>query len=136
VIVGIGVNADWARSDFPPDIAHSMSSLREASGGRPIDRDGLLESFLDHLEGRLDALRAGYFDVAAWHRRQATTGRMVTLQSGDGSASEPMLAVGVDASSGALVLEDASASGGERHILAGEVIRVRLADAPPSSGEV
>lgn len=135
MVVGIGINADWARPDFPQDIAHSMTSLREASGGRPIDRDALLESFLDHLEGRLDALRAGYFDIAAWHGRQATTGRMVTLQSGDGSASEPILALGVDASSGALVLDDASATGGERRIHAGEVIRVRLADtASPSSG--
>ncbi len=136
VVVGIGINADWERADFPPDIAHSMTSLREASGGRPIDRGELLESFLDHFEGRLDALRAGYFDIAEWHRRQATTGRMVTLQAGDGSASEPQLAVGVDASSGALVLEDASADGGERRIHAGEVIRVRLADAPALMGGV
>lgn len=136
VVVGIGINADWDRADFPPDIAHSMTSLREASGGRPIDREALLEAFLDHFEGRLDALRAGYFDIAEWNRRQATTGRMVTLQAGDGSASEPQLAVGVDASSGALLLEDASVDGGERRVMAGEVIRVRLADPPASKGGV
>ena len=42
VVVGIGINADWARDDFPPDIATGMTSLREASGGRPIDREALL----------------------------------------------------------------------------------------------
>lgn len=126
VVVGIGINADWGRVDFPSDIAHAMTSLREASGGRPIDRELLLESFLDHLEARLAALRAGYFDIAAWTERQATNGRMVTLEAGDGSASEPLVAMGVDASSGALVLEDDSVSGGERRIHAGEVIRVRL----------
>jgi BirA family biotin operon repressor/biotin-[acetyl-CoA-carboxylase] ligase len=127
VVVGIGINADWERVDFPPDLAHAMTSLREASGGRPIDRELLLESFLDHLEARLAALRAGFFDIAAWTSRQATSGRLVTLEAGDGSASKPLVAMGVDASSGALVLEDDSVSGGERHVHAGELVRVRLA---------
>ena len=42
----------------------TMTSLREASGGRPIDREALLDAFLDHLEARVEALRAGFFDVA------------------------------------------------------------------------
>ena len=74
VVVGIGINADWARDDFPPDIAATMTSLREASGGRPIDREALLAAFLDRLEARVEALRAGYFDIADWTGRQATTG--------------------------------------------------------------
>ena len=37
----------------------SMTSLREATGGRPIDRDDLLEAFVRALEPRVDALRAG-----------------------------------------------------------------------------
>ena len=127
VVVGIGINADWARDDFPPDIASGMTSLSDASGGRPVDREALLESFVDHLIARIEALRAGYFDIADWTGRQATTGRLVTLESGDGSATEPLLAMGVDAHSGALVLEDDAAEGGERRVVAGEVIRVRLA---------
>jgi BirA family biotin operon repressor/biotin-[acetyl-CoA-carboxylase] ligase len=127
VVVGIGINADWAHDDFPPDIAATMTSLSDAAGGRPVDREALLESFVDHLIARIDALRAGYFDIADWSGRQATTGRLVTLESGDGSATEPLLAVGVDATSGALILEDDAAEGGERRVVAGEVIRVRLA---------
>jgi BirA family transcriptional regulator, biotin operon repressor / biotin---[acetyl-CoA-carboxylase] ligase len=130
VVVGIGVNGDWAADDFPSDIAHTMTSLREATGGRPIDRDALLESFLDHLEARIAALRTGYFDIAGWVERQATTGRLVTLESGDGSATEPLLAAGVDGATGALLLEDAEVEGGERRVHAGEVVRVRL--APPA----
>jgi BirA family biotin operon repressor/biotin-[acetyl-CoA-carboxylase] ligase len=127
VVVGIGVNADWARDGFPPDIAHLMTSLREASAGRPIERDALLASFGDHLEARLAALRAGYFDVAGWSERQATTGRLVTIESGDGSAADPLPALGVDGSTGALVLADDGLPGGERMVNAGEVVRVRLA---------
>lgn len=130
VIVGIGVNADWAREDFPPDIAHTMTSLREASAGRPIDRDALLEAFGSRLEGRFAALRTGFFDIAGWTERQATTGRLVTLESGDGSSTEPLLAAAVDGTTGALVLVDDEVPGGERHVHAGEVVRVRLAPPP------
>jgi BirA family biotin operon repressor/biotin-[acetyl-CoA-carboxylase] ligase len=129
VVVGIGINADWAAADFPPELATTMTSLRDASAGRPIDREALLRGFLDRLEARIEALRAGYFDVAGWTERQATTGRRVVLDAGVGDASvpAPVLAVGVDGASGALVVEDASAPGGERAVHAGEVVRVRLA---------
>jgi BirA family biotin operon repressor/biotin-[acetyl-CoA-carboxylase] ligase len=134
VVVGIGVNADWARDDFPPDIADTMTSLREASGGRPVDQDILLEAFLDRLEGRVAALRAGWFDADTWVRRQATTGREVTLEAPDGTATAPLLALAVDAASGALVVSDDDAPGGERHVHAGEVLRVRLAGTATQDG--
>jgi len=136
VVVGIGINGDWTRDGFPAEIAHTMTSLREASGGRPIDRDVLLEAFMDRLAGQVGALRAGVFDLDAWSSRQVTTGRQVTLEASDGSATEPLLALGVDGSSGALVLADDEVESGERHVHAGEVTRVRLApsDAPAPPG--
>lgn len=129
VAVGVGINADWAATDFPAELAGSMTSLREASAGRPIDREALLRGFLDRLEGRIEALRAGFFDVGGWAERQATTGRKVVLEQPDGSASEPVLAAGVDGATGALLVEDPASSGGERAVHAGEVVRVRLAAA-------
>jgi BirA family biotin operon repressor/biotin-[acetyl-CoA-carboxylase] ligase len=130
VVVGIGINAVWRRADFPAGIAATMTSLHDASGGRPIDRDALLEAFLDRLESRLEALRAGYFDLAGWAERQATTGRRVTLEAGDGAPGAPVLALGVDAATGGLVVEDPAADNGERVVHAGEVVRVRLAAEP------
>jgi BirA family transcriptional regulator, biotin operon repressor / biotin---[acetyl-CoA-carboxylase] ligase len=128
VVVGIGINADWAREDFPAELADGMTSLRDASGGRPIDREALLASFLERVEGRIEALRAGFFDVADWAERQATTGRVVGIDTGDGAGNRVLMrAVGVDAHTGALVLEDEAAPGGERHVHAGDVLRVRLA---------
>jgi BirA family biotin operon repressor/biotin-[acetyl-CoA-carboxylase] ligase len=132
-IVGIGTNADWPRDQFPADLAESMSSLREVSGGRPIDAAELLETFLLRLESRALALRDGQFDVAGWHHRQVTTGRMVELLLPEGS-TELVRAVGVDGASGALLVDDPAVPGVEREVVVGEVAHVRLATADGASG--
>ena len=125
-IVGIGTNTDWPKAAFPPELAGSMTSLAEVSGGRPIDNDRLLEAFLLRLEARWLALREGQFDLASWHDRQFTTGRIVRIE---GLAGESLTAraVGVDGTSGALLIEDPSRPGAEREVLVGEVASVRLA---------
>jgi len=125
VVVGIGLNSDWAATAFPPDLAGSMTSLREASHGRPIDHGTLLEGFLGRLEVRIEALRGGRFDVADWTGRQLTTGRDVDLVAPDGSVST-VRAVGVDVSSGALMVDDPAAPDGERSIVVGEIRHARV----------
>ena len=127
VVVGIGLNAGWPAAEFPPEIAGSMTSLAEVSAGRPIDREALLDGFLDRLETRIGALRGGRFDVAGWAARQVTTGHLVTLSGLDGSTTTAR-AIGVDGGSGALVVEDLDGAH-ERHIHAGEVLRLRLPSA-------
>ncbi len=134
VIVGIGLNTDWAADRFPADLAATMTSLRAASGGRSIDPIVLLDGFLSRLEARVEALRAGRFDVGDWVVRQLTTGRHVRLE-GHGHEAEERLALGVDPATGALLVADATAPGGERAIHAGEVTRIRLAEAAPLGQE-
>ncbi len=140
-VVGIGTNVDWPRQDFPAELEGSMTSLRELARGRPVDSDALLEAFLLRLEARVEALRDGYFDVEGWHRRQLTTGRNVRVEMPDGSAIHGR-AVGVDGSTGALLVggdssEDAGegAGEGERELLAGEVVHVRLEDGAASEAD-
>jgi BirA family biotin operon repressor/biotin-[acetyl-CoA-carboxylase] ligase len=124
-VVGLGIDTDWPAAEFPPDLAGSMTSLREASGGRPVDPITLVDGFTSRLEARIEALRAGRFDLASWRDRQVTTGRVVRLELPGGGVEEA-LAIDVDARSGALVLEAASGAG-ERHVTAGDV-RIRLAE--------
>ena len=124
-VVGIGVNADWPRSRFPDQLRDDMTSLRDASGGRPIDRDELLEAFLDRLEPRVEALRDGWFDVAGWTARQLTNGRRVRLELPDGRV-EVVRAAGADPLSGALLVADPEAPAGERPVLVGEIRHLRL----------
>jgi BirA family biotin operon repressor/biotin-[acetyl-CoA-carboxylase] ligase len=127
VAVGIGLNAGWARADFPAAIASAMTSLAEASGGRPIDRALLLDGFHSRLEARVEALRAGRFPIDDWTARQITTGRTVRLE-GHGPEPEEALALGLDPATGALLIADPTVPGGERAVHAGDVIHARLAD--------
>ena len=134
VVVGIGINTDWAADRFPVELAATMTSLRAASGGRPIDAALLLDGFLSRLEARVEALRVGRFDVGDWATRQLTTGRRVRLEA-HAPAAEECLAVGVDPATGALLVADDAAPGGERAIHAGEVTRIRLASGPAAGRE-
>ena len=120
-VIGLGINADWAATDFPSELASAMTSLREASGGRPIDRDALLDALLDRLEPRYEALRTGTFDAGGWSSRQLTTGRQVEVIVGDTLVHG--LASGVDPASGALLVET---EGVEVAIDSGEVTRCRV----------
>lgn len=124
-VVGIGVNADWPRSAFPPELADGMTSLLDASGGRPIDLVALLDAFTSRLEVRIEALRGGRFDVADWIDRQVMVGRDVRIESRDGSV-EIVRALRADPVSGALIVEDGAADDGERAILSGDIQHARL----------
>ncbi len=122
-VVGIGVNNDWRRNEFPADLTDVMTSLREVSRGRQVETDVLLDAFLVRLEPRLVGLRDGHFDVAGWHDRQVTTGRAIRIELPNGKV-EHGRAVGVDGATGALIVE--GEGGAETELLAGEVIHVRL----------
>ena len=83
-----------------------MTSLREASGGRPIDRGLLLDAFLDAPRGAGRALRGGRFDVDDWTARQLTTGRIVRLEGPTARPEDGRAALGVDPASGGLLVAD------------------------------
>jgi len=127
VIVGIGINADWPATGFPPELAAAMTSLREAAGGRPVDRELLLASFLAHLEGRLGALRSGYFDIATWAGRQALPDRLVRLEGYPAHEGEDLVVEGVDGASGGLVVRHPAEGSTSWTVHAGEVTHVRFA---------
>jgi BirA family biotin operon repressor/biotin-[acetyl-CoA-carboxylase] ligase len=124
-VIGLGINADWPAAAFPAELANTMTSLHEASHGRPIDLALLLDGFLGRIDARVESLRGGRFDVADWQARQVTTGRFVRLERADGS--ETVRALGVDVSTGALLVEDSTSPNGERAVIVGEVTHVRLA---------
>ena len=128
VVVGIGLNADWSAADFPAELAPTMTSLRAASGDRPVDLVLLLDAFTSRLETRIEALAGGRFDGAGWVERQVTTAHVIELVRPDGTV-EAVLARGVDDIGGGLRIaaptdDDPDA---ELTILVGDIRHVRLA---------
>jgi BirA family biotin operon repressor/biotin-[acetyl-CoA-carboxylase] ligase len=131
-VIGIGVNAGWQRDEFPEDLADSMTSVTELSGGaagisRSELRDALFAEFLDRLEPRVADLRAGTFPAAEWRERQLTNGTIVRLERPDGSA-EIVRAIDVDAETGALVIDSLSGEWPRRLVTVGEIRHLRLAE--------
>jgi len=124
-VIGIGINGVWARAEFPPDLADSMTSLGVEAGGMPIDRDKLLTGFVERLEAHVEALRDGHFDADTWAKRQLTNGRPVRLEQPDGRA-ETVLALGVDTDSGALLVSGDGPEAPLRRVLVGEIRHLRV----------
>lgn len=108
-VIGIGFNVDWARGRFPPELAGSMTSLSALASALgssgPVDREAVLEGFLDRLRVGIEALRLGEFASEAWRRRQLTNGLAVMLDQLDGS-TETVMAEDVDTETGALLVRE------------------------------
>lgn len=127
VIVGLGVNVDWAKLEFPADLASSMWSLSEASGGRRIDREALLMGWLERLGPMYQSLSEGRFDSLRWADSQITTGAGVEVLTG--TETVVGTAVGVDPESGSLLVRIGPGIP-LRSIAHGDVVRCHVDDAP------
>ena len=105
-VIGIGVNTDWAAADFPPDLAATMTSLREAAGGRPSTRAGCSTPSSSGLEPRVDGAPGGRLRGAGLGGPPGDDRPDRPTRDGrDGDASR-CRALGVDQASGALVVAD------------------------------
>lgn len=81
IIIGIGLNVNVAKEDFPEDLRPIAASLAETAQP-PIDRNRLLAQLLLELEQCLDELQSHGFARLrqAYLARCATLGRQVLVQ--------------------------------------------------------
>ena len=86
-VIGIGANVEWPRERFPAELAASMTSVADlAPKDRLVERDLVIDVFLQRLERFVAALRAGSFPAEEWTHRQLTNGTIVMLSQPDGSS--------------------------------------------------
>lgn len=115
VIVGIGVNLNATRTDFPPELQRKATSLLLASGV-PVDRAAFTARLLTALDAAYASFLRGGF-AALRHRYEelhCLAGRAVTI---DGTPPLSGTVRGVDAD-GALLVESA---GEVQRVVSGEV---------------
>jgi BirA family transcriptional regulator, biotin operon repressor / biotin---[acetyl-CoA-carboxylase] ligase len=113
VIIGIGLNVNAVKTDFPLDLRSSVTSLL-AAVGRHSDLEELareLLSALGNLYDRIDREGCG-FVPALWDNRWAHRGVVLVHEGSSG------IAQGIDAD-GSLILRDSQ--GGLRRITTGDV---------------
>jgi len=104
-ILGLGINLNGGRSDFPPELQASATSVSEVIGHR-ISRAPFAALLWKHLESWLRThAERGFPPVrAAWKRAEATLGKKVRIQE-EGRLIEGT-AVDID-DSGALLVKNA-----------------------------
>ena len=128
-VIGMGINVNGGRTDFPEELQESATSIRQETGGL-IDRNRLVAQLLTGLESRMkELLSAGREPLArAYRRRCATIGRTVKALLADGN--ECIGTAEAIAEDGSLTLVQTSASGTNqapvvRQLRAADIVHVR-----------
>ncbi|MBI5137907.1 MAG: biotin--[acetyl-CoA-carboxylase] ligase [Nitrospirae bacterium] len=120
-VVGIGLNANTAQDDLPPEVRGRAGSLAQAVG-RAVPPSALLARVLDALAATFDALFADPAGRAVdallddYRARCVTLGQPVTVTGHDGVARGTALAVDADGS-----LRVRQADGAEMRVFSGDV---------------
>jgi BirA family biotin operon repressor/biotin-[acetyl-CoA-carboxylase] ligase len=115
VAVGAGCNVNW--ESFPEELAE-IATACNLEAGAPVDRDALLDAYLDALTL---TLAQGDAIVSEYRARVATIGRTVRVHRVRG---EELEGTAVDvADDGALVVRDSN--GDDHTIVAADVIHLR-----------
>lgn len=122
VVVGMGLNVNW---DKPPPGLEDIAIAASEVAGRPVDRDALLEHFLDRLEEHYSALvePGGWRGTLLNYRRSsATLGADVRVELADETFTGRAVEV---TGEGHLLVK--TPSGEVRRIPAGDVVHLRNA---------
>lgn len=117
LVLGIGVNINMERDQFPDGLRYPASSLA-LEAGRTVERIPFVRSLLESLDRLYDEyLLKGFPPVRdAWLARSAVMGRRVTVDGGAGILAGTV--EGID-EIGALLVR--TAGGSLERVLAGDV---------------
>jgi BirA family biotin operon repressor/biotin-[acetyl-CoA-carboxylase] ligase len=127
-VVGIGINVNGARADFPEELQDIATTIRHEAG-QAIDRNRLVAQWLQELESCLDEFLAGGSEriALAYRRRCATIGKTVKAMLADGKEWIGVVQ-GVN-QDGSLSLVESSATGpatpAVRQVRAADIVHLR-----------
>jgi len=81
VLIGIGLNANLSRENFPPELAAVATSLQIEREGAPVDRSELARDLIRRLDYWYDLVLHGGPETlnAAWCQRSEHLGQEVTV---------------------------------------------------------
>ena len=119
LVLGIGVNLNTRRGEFPPEFRATATSLASHIG-RPVDRVAFARRLYRCLEQTLDACAAGGFDAVRprFEARFRMRGRRIRVIEGPDPTGFAGVALGIDAQGALRVRRD---DGEVVHVIAGDV---------------
>jgi BirA family transcriptional regulator, biotin operon repressor / biotin---[acetyl-CoA-carboxylase] ligase len=121
VVVGLGINANSRREDFPTETQATAATLL-AERGTPVDRTVLVSTLMNRLEGRMNLLSSQAV-LDSYRARCATLGQLVRATLGDGDMIEGIAeTIGGDGS--LLIRRNEPGTSGS----AAELVEIRSAD--------
>lgn len=116
IIVGVGINVNVAREEFPAELQKIAASLSEVNGGKNLSRVDFFRAVLEEF----DALYAAndFSEIfQLWRKFNVTLGKNISVISAETGESFNGVALDIDAD-GALIVD----VGGERRtVYAGDV---------------
>ncbi len=122
VVIGIGINVNSERRDFPPHLRDLVISLKEYTG-KDIMRVDVASSVVELLLRNLEIFQRRGLEmfIEKWNRLSFLKGKVVTLRTGKEKVQGEVK--GIHRERGYLVLED---EGGNRfEIISGDVEEIR-----------
>ena len=127
MVIGVGINVNISRDDFPEDLRGIATSLSEMNGGEEISRVYLLRAVLEEFDKLYREVTASGFDkvLERWKKYNVTLGKEIrVISAGDGSS---FTGKAIDLNhDGALVVETA---GGLQTVYAGDVSILQASNA-------
>lgn len=118
VVLGIGVNVNYAIERMPPEIRQRATSLMEIAG-KPLSRESFLQRLIHGIERCYGELEQAGFEALAprWQSYFAWRGKRVRVELLDQVTAGT--AQGIDRDGALIVVDD---SGAAQRIVAGDVI--------------
>ncbi len=119
VVIGIGINVNISRDEFPEELRDVATSLSELNGA-PLSRVDFLRAVLEEFDKLYREVNdSGFGEILnRWRKYNVTLGKKVrVISAGDGGETFNGKAVDLDAD-GALIVETAD---GRRTVYAGDV---------------
>ena len=85
IVLGIGVNVNFAAEDFPAELRKIATSLAIEKGGQTIRRSDVATAILRELDAEYGRICKGRFEAAAdeWEANCTTIGRNVEIACGN-----------------------------------------------------
>jgi BirA family biotin operon repressor/biotin-[acetyl-CoA-carboxylase] ligase len=95
VVIGVGLNVNAERGDFPEPLRETATSLKLSSGGRRFSRAAVLAGFLDEFAEVYETFLSGGFAALLpdWRKRSFLDGKRVTVRVNDEDAEGTVLGV-------------------------------------------